>query len=237
MTQTDQLSQLAARTAEEGLAWVAAHFRAPVFSTSLGEEDQALTYLIAHQHLPISIFTIDTGRLFAETYDLIALTSQRYRVPIQVYFPDASRVERYVGQNGINAFYTSMELRKECCNIRKVAPLQRALQGADVWITGLRVAQSASRQQMKKVEWDNHYQVIKYNPLLDWSDEQLHYFTTEHNIPVNPLHKKGFASIGCAPCTRALQAGEDARAGRWWWENSTKECGLHIPQQPLGRPA
>jgi phosphoadenosine phosphosulfate reductase len=214
----------------EGLAWVAQHFSKPVFSTALGEEDQVITHLIARERLNITIFTLDTGRLFPESYELLSTTVAAYRQPIQTYFPEAQAVEQYVSTKGINAFYNSVEERKECCHIRKVLPLNRALAGADLWITGVRSAQSANRLQMDKVEWDEQRQLIKYNPLLDWTDAQLKQFIDLNNVPINTLHKKGFASIGCAPCTRAIEPGEEARAGRWWWEQSAKECGLHVTQ-------
>lgn len=214
-------------TAPEGLAWLANNFSEARFSTALGEEDQVIAYLIANQALPIRIFTLDTGRLFPESYDLLALTTSSYNVTIETYFPEAMDVEEYARSKGINAFYNSVEERKECCHIRKIKPLKRALAGAQVWITGLRSAQSINRQHMSKVEWDESFQLIKYNPLLDWTDDQLRDFIDVHNIPVNSLHKKGFGSIGCAPCTRAITPGEDVRAGRWWWEQSAKECGLH----------
>jgi phosphoadenosine phosphosulfate reductase len=215
----------------EGLSWVAETFNKVKFSTALGEEDQVLTHLISTLNLPIEIFTLDTGRLFAETYDLLSLTSNHYKTPIQVYFPEAIAVEEYVQRQGINGFYDSIENRKQCCQIRKVQPLKRALANADLWITGLRGSQSNNRQQMKKIEWDEGMNVLKYNPLLDWSDEQLNEFIEQHKVPVNTLHKKGFASIGCAPCTRAILPGEDLRAGRWWWESSAKECGLHSTKE------
>jgi phosphoadenosine phosphosulfate reductase len=214
-------------SAQEGLAWVARQFKRPLFSSALGEEDQAITYLITSQSLPIGIFTLDTGRLFAETYDLLSLTQKKYATPIQVFFPQAKEVEAYVQENGINGFYDSVENRKRCCHMRKVEPLKRALAGSDLWITGLRAGQSTNRQQMKKIEWDSSMNLFKYNPLLNWSTEQLREFIQTHAIPVNTLHKKGFESIGCAPCTRAIAPGEDIRAGRWWWESSAKECGLH----------
>ncbi len=214
-------------SAEEGLSWVACQPLSVAFSTALGEEDQAITHLIATQGLSIRIFTLDTGRLFPETYDLLALTQAKYKLGIQTFFPERARVEAYVNEKGINGFYNSVENRKACCHLRKVEPLTRALRGADVWVTGVRAAQSTNRQQMKKVEWDDALKMIKYNPLLDWSDDDLRTYLREHAIPVNTLHKKGFASIGCAPCTRAIVPGEDPRAGRWWWESSAKECGLH----------
>jgi phosphoadenosine phosphosulfate reductase len=223
----DVKSSLESLDAVGGLRWIAEHFRKPRLATSLGEEDQALTHLIASNQLPIEIFTLDTGRLFQETYELLELTQNNYGVPIEVYFPDHSEVEAYVRDKGINGFYHSIENRKACCHIRKVVLLKRALHEADLWVTGLRRSQSANRQQMQKVEWNDDMQLIKYNPLIDWSDEQLQKFIEENHIPVNPLHRKGFKSIGCAPCTRAIEPDEDPRAGRWWWEGSAKECGLH----------
>ena len=212
---------------EEGLRWVSEHFGALAkFSSSLGLEDQVITFWIS-QGLSIDVFTLDTGRLFQETYDLLDLTQKKYKLPIKIYFPDSSRVEALVGLKGPNSFYDSVENRKECCHIRKVEPLKRALADAKVWVTGVRADQSANRQQMHRVEWDEVHQLIKYNPLLNWSLEEVEQFIADHRIPVNTLHKKGFPSIGCAPCTRAILPGEDIRAGRWWWESSQKECGLH----------
>lgn len=199
-----------------------------VFSTSLGQEDQVLTYAIAKNKLPVKIFTLDTGRLFYEHYDLLEKTNARYKTNIQVYFPEASDVEKYVNEKGVNAFYESIENRKECCFIRKVRPLNRALEGAKVWITGLRAEQSDNRKDMRMLEWDENRQLYKFNPLIHWSYDRMIDFIKENNIPYNPLHDKGFISIGCAPCTRAIEPGEDARAGRWWWEVSHKECGLHV---------
>lgn len=198
-----------------------------VFSTSLGQEDQVITQLIAKHKLPVEIFTLDTGRLFYETYDLLARTIMKYGVDIKTYYPNTPSVEKFVQEKGINSFYESVENRKSCCYIRKVEPLKRALEGNKVWITGLRAEQSPNRQQMKKLEWDPANQILKYNPLLDWTMDQMLDYINEHKIPYNPLHDKGFISIGCAPCTRAISPGEDPRAGRWWWESSHKECGLH----------
>jgi phosphoadenosine phosphosulfate reductase len=219
--------ELSGLPADQGLAWVSRQFKNVAFSSALGEEDQIITHLISTQNLPIEIFTLDTGRLFAESYDLLDLTRKKYQLPITTYFPDSTTVEAWVNTKGINAFYDSVENRKECCGIRKVQPLKRALAHADVWVTGLRGQQSANRQQMARVEWDHQMNLIKYNPLLNWTDEEMRHFISHHQIPVNPLHKKGYVSIGCAPCTRALLTGEDSRAGRWWWETSAKECGLH----------
>ncbi|MCE7863884.1 MAG: phosphoadenylyl-sulfate reductase [Bacteroidetes bacterium CHB5] len=221
------VNHLNSLNATDGLRWVSSNFKQVRFATSLGEEDQAITHLIARNNFSVAIFTLDTGRLFQETYDLLHLTRLHYKVPIQVLFPDNGQVEAYVNLHGVNGFYDSVDNRKQCCYIRKVVPLKRALHGAEVWVTGLRQAQSANRGTMQRAVWDEEYKLIKYNPIFDWSDDQLHGFISTNNVPVNPLHKKGFPSIGCAPCTRAVLPGEDARAGRWWWESSAKECGLH----------
>jgi phosphoadenosine phosphosulfate reductase len=219
---------LGSMTAPERLAHVCHLFpEAVVFSTSLGQEDQVITYFIAKQKLPVNIFTLDTGRLFQETYDLLDRTIARYKVPVKIFFPEAARVEAMVNEKGPNSFYESVENRKECCFIRKVEPLNRALKGASVWVTGLRAEQSDNRHNLPFAEWDEAHQLIKINPLLDWTLDQLLDFIKEQNIPYNSLHDKGFPSIGCAPCTRAIEPGEDIRAGRWWWEASQKECGLH----------
>ncbi|EPA00049.1 Phosphoadenylyl-sulfate reductase [Indibacter alkaliphilus LW1] len=199
-----------------------------VFSTSLGQEDQVITQLIAENLLDIHIFSLDTGRLFPETLDLIARTESKYKKRIEVLYPERTSVEKLVADIGINGFYDSVENRKSCCFVRKVEPLKRALAGNSVWVTGLRAEQSPNRADMKKIEWDEANQIIKFNPLLDWTYDQLIAYINENNIPYNPLHDKGFISIGCAPCTRAISEGEDPRAGRWWWEESKKECGLHI---------
>ncbi len=199
-----------------------------VFSTSLGQEDQVITEIIAKNKLPVKIFTLDTGRLFYETYDLIARTEARYKVKIQPYYPTTQSIEELVKNIGINGFYESPENRKSCCYVRKVEPLKRALEGNSIWITGLRAEQSANRGSMQKIEWDEGNQITKFNPLLAWSMEEMLDYIKENKIPYNPLHDKGFVSIGCAPCTRAIAPGEDPRAGRWWWEDSKKECGLHI---------
>ncbi|WP_026956339.1 phosphoadenylyl-sulfate reductase [Algoriphagus vanfongensis] len=215
-------------SASEGLALMADLFPGKVvFSTSLGQEDQVITELIASHQLPIHIFSLDTGRLFPETLELLGRTESKYKTRIQVYYPERESVEKLVADNGINGFYNSVENRKSCCFVRKVEPLKRALAGNEVWVTGLRAEQSANRGGMKRVEWDEGNQILKYNPLLDWTYDQMLDYIKEKGIPYNPLHDKGFISIGCAPCTRAILPGEDARAGRWWWEDSKKECGLH----------
>lgn len=202
-----------------------------VFSTSLGQEDQVITEIIAKHKLPVKIFTLDTGRLFYETYDLLEKTVGKYGLTIQPYYPETDAVQNLVQENGINGFYQSVEKRKACCFVRKVEPLRRALKGNRVWVTGLRAGQSSNRQRMPLLEWDEGNQILKYNPLLRWSMDQMLDYIKEHKIPYNPLHDKGFVSIGCAPCTRAIIPGEDPRAGRWWWEASHKECGLHEPGQ------
>lgn len=198
-----------------------------IFSSSLGQEDQVITDVIFKNNIPVRIFTIDTGRLFNETYELLDKTMVRYKKSIQVYFPEAGDVEEFVIAKGINSFYGSVENRKECCHIRKVKPLNRALTDAKVWITGLRAEQSDNRKEMPVIEWDNSRQLYKFNPLINWRYEDVMDYLKEFNVPYNSLHDKGFPSIGCAPCTRAVEPGEDTRSGRWWWETSQKECGLH----------
>lgn len=200
---------------------------AVAFSTSFGQEDQALADIIWRNNLPVRVFTLDTGRLFQETYELIDLTRARYKQPIEIYFPETSAVEALVREKGANSFYDSVENRKECCYIRKVVPLNRALQGVKVWITGLRAEQSENRHDMNALEWDESRGLYKYNPLIGWSYDHMIAYLKQYNVPYNKLHDKGFISIGCAPCTRAVEPGEHPRAGRWWWETSKKECGLH----------
>jgi phosphoadenosine phosphosulfate reductase len=190
-------------------------------------EDQVLTDIIFKNEIPVKVFTLDTGRLFNEVYELIQITEAQYGKRIQTYFPQTGEVEHLVSQYGVNCFYQSTELRKKCCHVRKVEPLQRALKNAKVWVTGLRAAQSENRHTLQSLEWDKTYQLLKYNPLTNWSLDEVSAYIDAHAVPINPLYKKGFASIGCAPCTRAIFPGEDVRAGRWWWEASKKECGLH----------
>lgn len=198
------------------------------FSTSFGMEDQVIADMIFSENLPIKLFTLDTGRHFEETYKIHNRTLSQYDKKIRVYHPDRDKVEHLLTTKGPFSFYESPENRKECCHIRKVEPLKRALQGVDIWITGLRRSQSENRENLDKFIYDPSNQVIKYNPLLDWSLEQVKQYIKEHHIPYNILHDRGFASIGCAPCTRAIEPGQDFRAGRWWWENnSSQECGLH----------
>lgn len=214
---------------EKGLAKMADLYPGKVkFSSSLGQEDQVLTDIISRNSIDISIFTIDTGRLFYETYDLIEKTEAYYKRKIRVYFPQTEAVEALVNEKGINSFYNSVEDREMCCHVRKVEPLNRALKDASVWVTGLRSSQTVMRHSFPLIEWLEDKKLIKYNPLLNWTYEEVLDYIKVNKVPYNPLHDKGFVSIGCAPCTRAIEPGEDPRAGRWWWENSHKECGLHI---------
>jgi phosphoadenosine phosphosulfate reductase len=197
-------------------------------STSLGLEDQVITEMVMRQNRDTKVFTLDTGRLFPETYDLIARTNKHFGIRIAAYFPESGAVEKMVASHGINLFYDSIEKRKLCCGIRKVAQLPRAFQGMDAWICGLRKDQSVSRFFNRLVEWDGNNGLVKINPLIRWSEKEVWDYIRQHNIPYNLLHDRGFPSIGCEPCTRAIEPGEDVRAGRWWWENDIhKECGLH----------
>jgi phosphoadenosine phosphosulfate reductase len=221
--------KLSGLPAEEILRWFLMEFSGKaVFSSSLGAEDQAITHMISGIRKSARIFTLDTGRLFPETYDLIDLTSKKYGITIEVFFPDSAEVEKMVNSKGINLFYDSIENRKLCCGIRKIHPLRRAFAGMDAWICGLRREQSVTRKNMQTVEWDETHGLIKVNPLIDWTEEQVWNYLKHHNVPYNKLHDQGFPSIGCQPCTRAVMQGEDVRAGRWWWENpESRECGLH----------
>lgn len=197
-------------------------------STSLGLEDQVLTQMVASINPATKIFTLDTGRMFPENYDLISTTSKKYKVNIEVFFPESHEVEHMVSSKGINLFYDSIGNRKLCCYVRKLKPLSRALKGKKAWITGIRHNQSITRNDIKLIQWDQNNELLKINPLINWTEEELNDYINLNNIPTNPLHKKGYASIGCQPCTRAIEPDEDIRAGRWWWENpETKECGLH----------
>lgn len=200
-----------------------------VFSTSFGFEDQVIAHAIMSQNLSnIEIFTLDTGRIFPETYTTWNKTELKYQQKIKPYYPPTSDLETFIEENGINPFYDSVELRKQCCYIRKVIPLNRALKEASVWITGLRADQSNNRHSMHEIEFDEDRQLFKFNPLIDFTTEDCFHYLKENRVPYNPLHDQGFISIGCAPCTRAIKEGEDFRAGRWWWEDeSKKECGLH----------
>lgn len=198
------------------------------FASSLGLEDQVLTHYLSETASSAKIFTLDTGRLFPETLDLIDMTGKRYDVDIEVYFPDPAQVEEMVNTKGINLFYESIENRKLCCHNRKIIPMKRALEGMEAWITGLRAEQSVTRHGLEMVSWDENFGLIKINPLIRWTEEDVWKTIREFDIPYNPLHDKGFPSIGCQPCTRAVEEGEDIRGGRWWWEQPDhKECGLH----------
>lgn len=229
---TTRVQQLIEKTKnfsiEEILAFLAKEYKDKVvFSTSFGQEDQVITALIANTNAAINIFTLDTGRLFQETYDVFHKTLKKYKKHIEVYFPEASAVQNLLNAKGPNSFYESVDNRKECCFIRKVAPLTKALKGNSVWITGLRAEQSDNRNNLDLFEYDAKFEIIKFNPLLKWTLKEVENYLKKNNVPQNALHKKGFVSIGCAPCTRAITEGEDIRAGRWWWESSHKECGLH----------
>ena len=222
--------------AGEQLQWLSSNFPGQVcFSTSFGVEDQAITHLIASANLPIRFFTLDTGRLFPETYSTWSATLERYHIAIETFYPQADALQQFVSANGPNSFYESVENRKACCYLRKVEPLQRALKGYKVWITGIRAEQSANREDMPAWEYDAANGIYKFHPILHWSNDEVWQFVKTHQVPTNPLHQKGFVSIGCQPCTRAIRPGEDFRAGRWWWEDaSKKECGLHTHEATNG---
>lgn len=198
------------------------------FSTSLGLEDQAVLHAIAATARPFDVFTLDTGRHFPETLETLEASELRYGLKIRVVFPEASDVEMLVARDGIMGFRQSVEARKACCDVRKVRPLNKALAGAEGWLTGLRRDQSAGRALVPFAVWDTEHSLVKLNPIADWDLETLEAYIAANAVPVNPLHARGFPSIGCQPCTRAIRPGEDIRAGRWWWENEDgKECGLH----------
>jgi phosphoadenosine phosphosulfate reductase len=199
------------------------------FATSLGEEDQVITDMIASSTPEVEVFTLDTGRLFPETYELMAKNQKKYsKLNFKILYPDTKRVEEMVRAKGINLFYESVENRKLCCHVRKVEPLQRVLADKEAWIVGLRREQSETRTSLEAVEWDEPNKRIKFNPLYNWTLDQVRDYIKKNKVDISPLHAKGFVSIGCAPCTRAIQPGEDIRAGRWWWEEpEQKECGLH----------
>ncbi len=211
------------------LADIARDFSPATFANSLGAEDMVLTDLIVKEKLAIEIFSLDTGRLPLETYDLMAKVQEHYGLKLKVFTPRAELLEPFVREHGINAFYDSVELRKGCCHVRKVEPLQRALAGKQAWITGMRAQQSATRDGLAVRSFDAGNGLEKFNPLADWSEKEVWAYIKQNGVPYNALHDKFYPSIGCAPCTRAVTPGEDVRAGRWWWENpETKECGLHV---------
>jgi phosphoadenosine phosphosulfate reductase len=218
ITQTIAVLQQAAR-----------EFAPVTFANSLGVEDMVLTDLIAKHQPDISLFSLDTGRLPQETYDLMQKVRERYSVPLQVFYPDATQVESYVVQHGVNGFYDSVDNRKACCNVRKVQPLKRALAGKKAWITGMRREQAVTRGNLEVSSFDADHGLQKFNPLLDWTNAEVWEYIKANDVPYNALHDQFYPSIGCAPCTRAITSGEDIRAGRWWWENpENKECGLHV---------
>ncbi|MGP1718567.1 MAG: phosphoadenylyl-sulfate reductase [Methylophilus sp.] len=207
----------------------ATEFPAITFANSYGAEDMVLTDLIAKENLAIEIFSLDTGRLPAETYTLMGDVEHTYAIKPVVFFPRHEAVESYVRGKGINAFYESIDLRKACCGMRKVEPLQRALTGKQAWVTGMRAEQATTRSNLPTREYDAGNQLEKFNPLSDWTEKEIWAYIRLHNVPYNALHDQFYPSIGCAPCTRAVAMGEDIRAGRWWWEDPTnKECGLHV---------
>lgn len=204
-------------------------FAPVVFANSFGAEDMVLTDLIARHYSEIAMFTLDTGRLPQETYDLMQKVRQHYGVSVQVYFPDTASVENYVAQHGPNGFYESVALRKSCCYLRKVEPLKRALLGKQAWITGMRREQAVTRDSLEIASFDSTHGLHKFNPLCDWTNQDVWDYIRHHEVPYNALHDRFYPSIGCAPCTRAITPGEDIRSGRWWWENpDLKECGLHV---------
>lgn len=215
-------------SAKEVVEYFLENFENVALSSSLAVEDQVLTDLLLKTDKNAKIFTLDTGRLHPETYDVMDATNLKYGIKIDVFFPQNDKVQELYQTQGINGHYESIEKRKNCCNIRKIEPLTRALKDVQVWITGLRASQSVTRVDMPLVEWDENFKVIKVNPIINWSEEDVWTYIKTNKVPYNKLHDKGFPSIGCAPCTRAIKEGEDIRAGRWWWENPEhKECGLH----------
>ena len=222
-------AQFQGQSAEKVLAYFLKAFKGEIaLSSSLSIEDQALTDMICKLDKDTRIFTLDTGRLFPETYSLIERTNMTYGIKINVLFPDYHEVEKMVSEHGINLFYESIEKRRLCCHIRKLGPLKRAFAGLKVWVCGLRHEQSVTRTDIHMVEWDENNGLLKLNPLIEWTEEQVWAYIKEQGVPYNKLHDQGFPSIGCQPCTRAIKPGEDVRAGRWWWEDPMhKECGLH----------
>lgn len=221
---------------QASLQRIASEFAPAVFASSLAAEDMVLTDLILRNKLSIGIFSLETGRLHAETLGMLDKIKANYGSEIALYKPEVAAVEGYVAKNGLNAFYDSVEMRKECCRIRKIEPLNRALAGNKAWVTGQRRAQSSTRTELNEQEYDAAHDMQKFNPLADWSEDDVWHYIRSNNVPYNPLHDKGYPSIGCEPCTRAIQEGEDVRAGRWWWENpDSKECGLHVVDGKLIR--
>ena len=218
------------------LSHIAAEFTPAVFASSLAAEDMVLTDMILRAKLQIRVFTLETGRLHKETLDVLDRIKETYNYEVALYRPDPAAVDAYVQQNGLNAFYDSVEMRKDCCRIRKIEPLNRALAGNKAWITGQRRTQSTTRAALDVQEQDEAHGMVKFNPLADWSEDDVWHYIRSNKVPYNLLHDKGYPSIGCEPCTRSIQPGEDVRAGRWWWENpESKECGLHVVDGKLVR--
>ncbi len=222
--------ELKSASAEDILKYfIEKHPGKAALASSLGAEDQALTDMIVNIDDSTKIFTLDTGRVFPETYQVLDETNKKYNIQIEIYFPDRKSVEQMTTKKGINLFYDSIENRKQCCNIRKTEPLKRALTDVDVWITGLRKDQSITRFYTPLVEWDPNHRLLKVNPLLNWTERNVWEYIKDNDVPYNKLHDQGYPSIGCQPCTRAVKKGEDIRSGRWWWEAPEhKECGLHV---------
>jgi len=232
------MSELANRVAatRDTLERIARDFTPAVFASSLAAEDMVLTDLILKHRINIGIFSLETGRLHKETLAMVDRVKEHYGYDIALFRPKTDAVDAYVAQNGLNAFYDSVEMRKECCRIRKVEPLGRALQGKQAWVTGQRRSQSTTRSELAVQEDDAAHGMQKFNPLADWSEEEVWEYLRANEVPYNVLHDQGYPSIGCEPCTRAIQPGEDVRAGRWWWENpDSKECGLHMVDGKLIR--
>jgi len=229
------LQDLITRT-QATLEQIVANYTPAVFASSLAAEDMVLTDMILRQQLPIAIFTLETGRLHQETLDMLTRIKATYNYDVTPYRPEPAAVEQYVANHGLNGFYDSVELRKQCCHIRKIEPLNRALAGNKSWVTGQRRAQSVTRAALDVQEDDAAHSMVKFNPLADWSEADVWQYLRDHDVPYNALHDQGYPSIGCAPCTRAIEPGEDVRAGRWWWENpDSKECGLHVVDGKLIR--
>ncbi|MCB1049418.1 MAG: phosphoadenylyl-sulfate reductase [Acidobacteria bacterium] len=228
---------LKSKSPEEILQFAIEQFDSIVFSSSLGPEDQVITDVIAQHHYPIRIITLDTGRLFEETQNLLTKTREHYRLNIESVFPLAIELEPLVNAYGPNLFYQSQTLRQACCKVRKVLPLKRVLATHNAWITGLRRDQTANRLETMPIEWDPGFNIIKINPLWNWSEGAVWDYLESHNAPVNTLHSDGYPSIGCAPCTRAVKPGQDPRSGRWWWETGNQECGLHVVEGKIIRAA
>lgn len=222
---------LALKALPERLKMIDEICETPLFTTSLGREDQVLLWNINHERLPIRIVTLQTGRLFPETLSLLTTIREQYDIAIEELVPEDDQVASYVAKFGVNGFYESLEARKTCCNIRKIQPLTKALKSADGWITGLTREQSDGRSNIPFAQWDEQHRILKFNPLADVASSEIEAAITAYDIPTNPLHDRGYPSIGCEPCTRAIKPGEHPRAGRWWWENDeSQECGLHVPK-------